>query len=302
MPANTATERVVVIVNPISGTGGRPALARQRIASAEAALKAHRVDGRVAVTEGAGHASQLARDALADGGSLVIAGGGDGTINEGASPLTFRAVSFAVIPSGSGNGLARELKIPCAVDRAFAVAFGGTERVIDAGDIDGRPFFNIAGIGLDAEVAHEFAATGLRRRGFSRYIQIAARRLLSFKAREYRITADGASTRTRALVIAIANGRQYGNGALIAPDARIDDGRLDVVVVGERSVLKALTQMPRLFSGRIATVSGITTTSVQEVTVESASRMIYHTDGEPCEGGTSIRAGIRALALRVRVP
>ena len=302
MPANAAAERVVVIVNPISGTGGRPALARQRIARAEAALKAHGVDGRVAVTEGAGHASQLAREAVADGVSLVIAWGGDGTINEVASQLAFRDVSFAVIPSGSGNGLARELKIPCDVDLALAVAFGRTERVIDAGDIDGRPFFNVAGIGLDAEVAHEFAATGLRRRGFSRYIQIATRRLLSFKAREYRITADGTSTRIRALVIAIANGRQYGNGALIAPDARIDDGRLDVVVVGERSVLKALTQLPRLFSGRIATVSGVTTTSVREVTVESAGRMIYHVDGEPCEGGTSIRAGIRPLALRVRVP
>jgi YegS/Rv2252/BmrU family lipid kinase len=302
VPANAAADRVVVILNPISGTGGRPALARQRIARAEAALQAHRVDGRVAVTAGAGHASQLAREAVAEGVSLVIAWGGDGTINEVASQLAFREVSLAVIPSGSGNGLARELKIPCDVNRAFAVAFGGSERVIDAGEIEGRLFFNVAGIGLDAEVAREFAATGLLRRGFSRYIQIATRRLLSFEAREYRITADGTSTRTRALVIAIANGRQYGNGALIAPDARIDDGRLDVVVVGERSVLKALTQMPRLFSGRIATVGGVTSSSVREVTVESASRMIYHADGEPCEGGTSIRAGIRPRALRVRVP
>ena len=296
------TKRVVVIANPISGTGGRPAVAQQRIARAAAALKSHGLDGRVAVTERSGHASLLAREAVADGASLVIAWGGDGTINEVASELAFRDVSFAVIPSGSGNGLARELKIPCEVDRAFAVAFGGTERVIDAGEIEGRLFFNVAGVGLDAEVAHEFAATGLVRRGFSRYIQIATRRLLSFKAGEYRITADGISTETRALVIAIANGRQYGNGAVIAPGSQIDDGRLDVVVVGDRSVLKALAQIPLLFAGRIASVPGITITPVREVTIESATRMIYHADGEPCEGGTSIGVSIRPAALRVRVP
>ena len=296
------TGRVVVIVNPISGTGGRPEFARQRIERAEAALKTHGVNGRVVATERSGHASQLAREALVEGVPLVIAWGGDGTINEVASELAFHDVSFAVIPSGSGNGLARELKIPCDVGRAFDVAFGATERVIDAGEIEGRLFFNVAGVGLDAEVAHEFAATGLVRRGFSRYIEIATRRLLSFKAGEYRITADGRVSETRALVIAIANGRQYGNGAIIAPDSQIDDGKLDVVVVGERSALKALMQIPKLFAGRIAMVPGITITSVREVVVESAGRMMYHADGEPCEGGTSIRACIRPLALRVRVP
>ena len=297
-----AGARVVVIVNPISGTGGRAELARQRIASAEAALQSHRVEGRVLASERSGHASLLAREALAGGAALVIAWGGDGTINEVASELAFRDVSFAVIPSGSGNGLARELKLPCDIAQAFAVAFGGTERVIDAGEIEGRLFFNVAGVGLDAEVAHEFASTGLVRRGFKRYIEIASRRLLSFTATDYRIVADGVPTQTRAIVIAIANGRQYGNGAIIAPDSRIDDGRLDVVVVGERSALRAIAQMPMLFAGRIARVPGITITSVREVTIESATRMIYHADGEPCEGGTSIRAGIRPRALRVRVP
>ena len=302
MTAALAVARVVVIVNPISGTGGRPGLARQRIANAEAALKLHRLDGRVLVTDQPGHGPLLAREALAGGASLVIAWGGDGTINEVASELAFRDVSFAVIPSGSGNGLARELKIPCNVEQAFAVAFGGTERVIDAGEIEGRLFFNVAGIGLDAEVAHEFASTGLARRGFKRYIEIASRRLFSFTATDYRIVADGVPTQTRAIVIAIANGRQYGNGAVIAPDSRIDDGRLDMVVVGERSALRALTQMPMLFAGRIARVPGVTITSVRDVTIESAARMIYHADGEPCEGGTSIQAGIRPGALRVRVP
>ncbi len=294
--------RVAIIVNPISGTGGRPDLARRRIADAEAALESRNLEGRVLVTEKPGHGSVLAREAMADGSALVIAWGGDGTINEVASELAFRDASLAVIPSGSGNGLARELKIPCAVDRAFAVAFDGTERVIDAGEIEGRLFFNVAGVGLDAEVAHEFAATGLVRRGFSRYIEIAVRRLMSFRATDYRVVADGKVIESRAIVIAIANGRQYGNGAAIAPAARIDDGLLEVVIVGERSALRALTQIPRLFSGRIGQVPGVSMLPARDVTIESAGRLVYHVDGEPCEGGTSVRARIRPGALRVRVP
>lgn len=297
-----ATERVAVIVNPISGTGGRPDLVRRRIENAEAVLAARQLDGRVFVTERSGHGPALVRGALAEGATLVVAWGGDGTINEVASELAFRNVSFAVIPSGSGNGLARELKIPLQADQAFEVALGGTERVIDAGELEGKLFFNVAGVGLDAQVAHEFAVNGLERRGFARYIEIASRQLFSFRATEYQLTADGVAWKTRALVIALANGRQYGNGAIIAPDARIDDGRLELIVVGERSALRAVTQMPMLFNGRIAQVPGITMTPAQEVTISSAAPMIYHLDGEPCVGGTSIRARIRPHALRVRVP
>jgi YegS/Rv2252/BmrU family lipid kinase len=297
-----AGERVAVIVNPISGTGGRPELARRRIAAAEAALAARGAEGPVLVTERAGHGALLAREALDGGASLVIAWGGDGTINEVASGLVFRDVSFGVVPSGSGNGLARELKIPCNVEQAFATAFAASERVIDAGEIEGRLFFNIAGVGLDARVAHEFASTGLARRGFARYIEIAIQQLLSFRAGDYRIVADGASTETRALIIAVANGRQYGNGAIVAPDARIDDGKLDVIVIGQRSALRALTQMPMLFSGRIGRVPGITMIPAHEVVISSSQPMIYHADGEPCVGGTSVRIQIRPRALRVRVP
>jgi YegS/Rv2252/BmrU family lipid kinase len=256
----------------------------------------------VLVTEQPGHGSILAREAMASGASLVIAWGGDGTINEVASELVFRDVSFGVIPSGSGNGLARELKIPCNADQAFVTAFATSERVIDAGEIEGRLFFNVAGVGLDARVAHEFAATGLVRRGFARYIEIATQHLFSFQPGHYRIVADGAVTETRALVIAIANGRQYGNGAVIAPDARIDDGKLEVIVVGGRSALKAIAQLPMLFSGRIGQVPGITMMPARELTITSPDAMIYHADGEPCLGGTSIHARIRPQALRVRVP
>jgi len=297
-----SADRVVVIVNPISGTGGRPDLARRRIAQADAALAARHVEGRVVVTERPGHGSQLTREAIAAGTSLVIAWGGDGTINEVASQLAFRDVDFGVIPSGSGNGLARELRIPCNVEQAFDTVFHGTKRVIDAGEIEGRLFFNVSGVGLDAQIAHEFAASGLVRRGFARYLEIAAQKLFAFRPGHYRIVADGAAHDVRALIVAIANGRQYGNGAIIAPDSRIDDGRLDVIVVGERSALKAVMQMPMLFAGRIAQVPGIMMIPAREVEITSAGPLVYHADGEPCIGEATIRARIRPQALRVRVP
>jgi YegS/Rv2252/BmrU family lipid kinase len=294
--------RVAVIINPISGTGGRPEIARQRIELAGAILNAQGGETSLFVTEYAGHARQLARAALESEASLVIAWGGDGTVNEVASELTFRDVALGIIPSGSGNGLSRELGLPFAPAAAFRIALHGRDRVIDAGELDGHLFFNIAGLGFDARVAHEFAANGLVRRGFARYLEIAARELFSFVPVDHTIIADGIVTETRALLIAVANGRQYGNGALIAPGARLDDGKLAVVVVAHRSPLAILLQAPMLFAGRIERVPGVTTTAVTEVEIASARPIMYHVDGEPFIGSVSVSARVRPNALRVRVP
>jgi diacylglycerol kinase (ATP) len=206
------------------------------------------------------------------------------------------------VPSGSGNGLARELGIPLRAERAFAAAFEGRELVIDAGELDGRMFFNIAGVGLDARVAHEFAAEGLVRRGFARYVEITLRELFSYVPDEHTIVTDGEPIRVRALLVAVANARQYGNGALIAPGARLDDGRLDVVIIAHRSPFRALLQMPRVFLGQVARVPGVTIRQAQTIEITSARPVVYHVDGEPFVGGASISARVQPRALRVKVP
>jgi YegS/Rv2252/BmrU family lipid kinase len=292
---------IAIIINPISGAGRRPDVARQRAERATAFLVGHGVEGEVFVTERAGHARELAMAALARGATLCVAWGGDGTVNEVASALAFSPASVAIIPSGSGNGLSREVGIPFDAKLAFEIAIGGRDRVIDAGEIEGRLFFNLAGVGLDARVAHQFAATGLARRGFMRYLEIAGSEILRRTPHEYVIATDGQSRLARVLLVAIANGRQYGNGALIAPNARIDDGRLDVVIVDDRSAWGVLRHAPKLFRGRLAEVPGITMTCVSRVDIASPAPLIYHVDGEPCEGGSSISARIRPGALRVRV-
>jgi YegS/Rv2252/BmrU family lipid kinase len=299
---NSIPGRVAVIINPVSGTGGRPAVARDRRALAASLLRERGLDVEPQFTERPGHGRELAAAMLERGVSLVIGWGGDGTMNEIASALAFRDAAVAVIPSGSGNGLARELGVPLAPRDAFAVALDGRDRMMDAGELDGHLFFNVAGLGLDARVAHEFAANGLVRRGFSRYLAIAARELFAFSPDEHTIVADGEVLHTRALIIAIANARQYGNGAVIAPHAVIDDGLLDVVIVAHRSAWAALWQVPKLFSGQLARAPGVQMRTVSKVEITSARQVLYHVDGEPFVGGASIRARVHPQALRVRVP
>jgi YegS/Rv2252/BmrU family lipid kinase len=296
------TAQLAVIINPISGTGGRLDVARRRAEHAAALLVQRGLEAEVILTERPGHARELTRAALARGVSTVVAWGGDGTVNEVASALAFRDATLAVVPSGSGNGLARELQIPLDPDRAFAVAVGSRERCIDAGELDGHLFFNIAGIGLDARVAHRFAADGLVRRGFLRYLEITAIELFTHKAEDHTIVTDGTAMRVRTLLVAIANSRQYGNGAIIAPEARLDDGRLDVIVIADRSPLAAMLQVPRVFTGQVATVPGVTMRAAREIEITSAQPVLYHVDGEPYIGGASIVAKPRASALRVKVP
>jgi diacylglycerol kinase (ATP) len=293
---------VAVIVNPISGTGSRPDAARRRAELAAAIFERRGVAAELFVTERGGHARELAASAVARGAALVVAWGGDGTVNEVASALAFGPASLGIVPSGSGNGLARELRIPMDPARAIDVALDGSDQIIDAGECDGHLFFNVAGLGLDACVARRFAEIGGTQRGFSRYLQVSARELLAFRPVEHTIVADDVTIRSRALLIAIANGRQYGNGAVIAPHARLDDGCLDVVVVTHRPPLAVLFHAPRLFGGRIGRVPGVTMSAARRVEISGAGPTLYHVDGEPFVGGASIVATVHARALRIRTP
>jgi YegS/Rv2252/BmrU family lipid kinase len=230
---------------------------------------------------------------------MFVAWGGDGTVNEIGSALVGSDATLAIVPSGSGNGLARELGVPLDPASAFQVLFEGRARAIDAGELDGHLFFNIAGIGLDARVAHRFAKGGLERRGFVRYLELAAREVASFTPREYALTADGRDLNVRPLLIAIANARQYGNGALIAPEAILDDGKLDVVVVDYLPAWKVLLHAPKLFAGTVAQVPGVSMTRTSTLGIASDAALVYHVDGEPHVGGQSVNARIHSRALRV---
>ena len=287
-----------IIINPISG-GVSPRAARARTQLALAVVDAHGDPVEVLLTEGVGHARELAKAAVRRGARLVLAWGGDGTINEVASALAFEEVPLGIVPAGSGNGLARELGVHPRAERAIADALQAVPRPMDLGELDGRLFANLAGIGFDAHIASAFATA--TRRGLVGYAGITARALTRYVPQHCRVSIDGVETTHRAILVTIANSAQFGNNARIAPGAKVDDGELDLVVLEERSRLATIGQMPRLFNGSVARAPGCTIRRIRSVTIEADQPMTFHVDGEPVQGGTQLRARIHPGALMVAV-
>lgn len=254
--------------------------------------------GDVYVTEGPGHAYDLARAAVERGVPVVCAWGGDGTINEVVRAVAFSPTALAIVPGGSGNGFARELGIPLDPRAALQHLARATARRIDVGELAGRLFCNVAGIGLDARVAAQLAAQAARR-GFRGYLAVSARELWFCRPVEYQIEADHHSFSRRALVVALANSRQYGYGTRIAPTAKLDDGLLDLVVVEGRALAGNLVRVPSLYTGRFHKASGVTTLKVGEVQVVADAPMVFHVDGEPVVGDCRLTARVHPGALNV---
>ena len=293
---------VVVIINPVAGGSRRGLSVEERVRLVREALVRHHADGRVELTRAAGHGSELAREAVAQECPLVVAWGGDGTINEVASQLVGTGTALGIVRAGSGNGLARELGIPARPEEALAIALGGRERLIDVGEIEGRPFLNVAGVGFDAAMAAEFNKLGGERRGSFRYIMRALAAALGYVAGRYTVEVDDQRLDVEALVIAIANLPQYGSNAVIAPRAMPDDGLFDVVVVEKRGRLGTLGLGLRLLDRTIDKASGVTILRGARVRVTGAGPLPFHVDGEPYAGGASVVARIHPAALRVKVP
>jgi diacylglycerol kinase (ATP) len=292
---------VAVIINPISG-GGRAGLASTRAQLAAAVIEQHGNVPEIFITERAGHARQLAKAAAQRGARLVLAWGGDGTVNEVASALAFdEQIAFGIVPAGSGNGLATEFRISRDPATAIAAALRATPRLMDVGELGGRLFVNVAGIGIDAYIAARFNDPSNHKRGLLRYAQLTGPALFAYTPATYRITANGGATRiaTRAVLVSLANGTQYGNNAQVAPGARVDDGLLDLVVFEEASRLRTLLSVPRLFNGTAEQVRGCAITRIRHAVIDCDAPMTFHVDGETVFGGTSLVARIHAGALRI---
>jgi YegS/Rv2252/BmrU family lipid kinase len=290
--------RSAVIINPTSGPPRRGGAAA-RVRLAWSTLERLGVVADVHVTERPGHAHELALAAVEAGARLVVAWGGDGTINEVGRALVHRPVSLGIVPAGSGNGLARDLGLSFNPRRALERALGSPDRVIDAGEIGGKMFFNVAGIGLDAHVA---AAAGTRenRRGLIPYLLTGARNLASYRPTEYSLEIEGAGSETAALAVVIANSRQYGFNAQIAPTAALDDGVLDLVVIESRSLVGNLIRLPSLFLGSIHRQVGVRVSKVRSMVIRARTPMLFHVDGEAIEGGIELVTRVHAGALSVR--
>lgn len=293
---------VVAIVNPLSGTGARPDVTRRRIALLEERFAAAGLRGQVHLTERGGHARELAGRALDAGASLVIAWGGDGTINEIASTLAASSTPLGIVPAGSGNGLANELGLTADPAQAITTALGGRNRMIDGGEFDGRRFFNIAGTGFDATVAEQFNRQTQGRRGMLPYVRLALIQLLRYQGRQYRIVLDGREVHSRALLIAFANGREYGNHIRLAPGAKLDDGLLEAVIVEDRPPLSRVWSCRHVALGHIERTPGVTVCGVKSASIEADGEIVYHLDGEIGRARDRVEVRVLPGVLTVRVP
>ena len=299
--------RVVVIINPVSGPARR-GTGSERADLATRALDRLGERAEIRLTERAGHAHEMAIEAAASGAEIVMAWGGDGTINDVGRALVQRADEAApdqplpalgIIPGGSGNGLARELGIPFDPERAIERCMRAQTRRVDAGELGNRLFFNVAGVGLDAHVA-ALVSTGVHHRGLLPYLSATVRDLLAYVPVEYSITADGETFEMSALIVAVANSRQYGFGAQIAPRASFEDGFLDLVVVEDRRMTGNLARIPSLFLARVDRQSGVKSLRVREATIRSRKTMLFHVDGEAEQGSDALVARVHPGALRLR--
>jgi YegS/Rv2252/BmrU family lipid kinase len=297
-----AGDDVVAIVNPLSGAGATHGVAQARIAMLSARFGAAGIAGTVHLTERPHHAADLARAAVAGGARTVIAWGGDGTINEVGGAVAGTDAVLGVVPSGSGNGFASELGIPRTPEAAIDTALRGRDWRIDAGELNGRLFFNIAGIGFDAVIAEQFNARALGRRGLGPYVSIGLREAFRYRASRYRIRLDAESFDTAALLIAFANGREYGNRIRLAPHAKMDDGKLEAMVVEDRTPLSRLWCGRHLALGTADRAPRVISRSIESAAIESDAEMPYHLDGEIGRARESIVVRVRPKLLRVRVP
>jgi diacylglycerol kinase family enzyme len=258
----------------------------------------------VRLTEGPGHATALAREAVGDEAGLVLGAGGDGTLNEIASGLLGSGVPLGIVPVGSGNGLARALRIPLRPDRALAVLSRAVPRSMDVGLVNGRPFLNVAGSGFDAHVAWAFHRAGRKggRRGIATYVRMSLGLVRGYRPRPVVLEAGKERLEiARPFVVAFFNGPQYGAGAIANPGARLDDGAFEVVALGDGPLLSTLAAAPSLFLGGLERSARYRRVRTSSAVLTGTVPLEHHRDGEPEPGAGRLEVSLLARALRVLV-
>lgn len=246
-------KEIVFIVNPISGTHSKEFILHQ----IEKRLDHSLYNYTIRKTEYAGHAIEIARQAAEEKKDIVVAIGGDGTINEIGRSLIHTDTAMGIIPCGSGNGLARHLHIPLEARGAIDVLNQGYIKTIDYGTIDSRPFFCTCGVGFDAFVSLKFADSG--KRGLLTYLENTLHESLTYRPETYEIENSSGTVRYKAFLIACANASQYGNNAYIAPQASLTDGMMDITILEPFTVLDVPALSFQLFNKTIDQNSRIKT-------------------------------------------
>lgn len=285
-------KNITFIVNPISGTKSKdalPLLVKQLIDDSL-------YECEIIKTEYAGHAAELASQCVNDHIDICVAVGGDGTVNEVARSLAHSETALGIIPCGSGNGLARHLCLPMDMKQALQVINAGKTDYFDYGVINDQSFFCTCGMGFDAYVSLKFAESG--KRGLATYVENVLKEGLTYKPDTYIITDESGNHQYNAFLVACANASQYGNNAYIAPEASMQDGLLDVIIMEPFNIIEAAKVGFDLFAKTLKSNKHIKTFQARSIHIHRNESGAVHFDGDPTKMGTDIDVRIEPLGLK----
>jgi diacylglycerol kinase (ATP) len=291
-----ATTNILFILNPKSGRTSQlnvPDLLTRY-------LDANQFTYQLVHTEYAGHATELAQQGARAGYPIIGAIGGDGTVNEVARGLLDTETVLAILPKGSGNGLARHLGIPMNIRHAIGIINENHFTAIDTCTINGHPFFCTAGIGFDGYISSIFANN--TKRGLQTYVRLVLQEFAKFKPQQAVLQLNEQQLKTTVFVVAFANATQYGNNAHIAPKADIRDGLLDVCLIRDLDFRKAIHLSLGMLTKRIAAGSSAEYFTTTTINVTSEQNFKFHADGEYVGEASHFNVNINPLSLRVIHP
>ncbi len=289
-------KKIGFIINPISGTKTKkniPELIKEKIDPSlfEPVIK---------FTTCAGNATELALQMVKDGFQLVVAVGGDGTINEVARSLVHTETALGIIPCGSGNGLARHLEIPLKISDAIELINNYKVVEIDYGTANDILFFCTCGVGFDAQIGHQFALS--KKRGFFSYFKSVVAEFIKYKAKKYKFKTKENKFKKRAFLVTFANASQYGNNAYIAPNADIQDGLLDVCILKPFPSYKVFEIGMKLMRKKIHNCQSVEFLRTDKLKIKRKKSGVFHYDGEPCQMKKKILVKAHKRGLKVAVP
>lgn len=291
----TMKKKILFIMNPISGTSskaGIPGLIENQ-------LDKDKYDYEIRMTEYAGHGAKMAQDASGQGFDIVVAVGGDGTVNEVARGIARTQTALGILPCGSGNGLARHLMLPMNIKKSIQVLNQCEIHDLDYGLINGHPFFCTCGMGFDALISMKFAEAG--KRGLVTYAESVLKEWLRYKPQTYELIDDTGTKRFKAFVVSCANASQYGNNAYIAPQASMSDGLMDVVVMEPFDLIEASQIAIELFNKTLDKDSKIKTFKCRKLHIHRQAPGEIHFDGDPVMEKANVDVEIVPKGIKVVV-
>ena len=286
-------KKIWFIMNPISGTtnkGGIPKLI-------DKTLDKTQFEYEILETNHPGHASELATEAKEKGVDIVVAVGGDGTVNEVARAIVHSHTALGILPCGSGNGLARHMLLPMNLKKAIQVINKCVIHQFDYGIINDIPFFCTCGMGFDAFVSQKFAECG--KRGPITYVQKVLEEGLKYQPETYEIIDDHGVSKYKAFLISCANASQYGNNAVIAPQASMSDGYMDVIIMEPFDLIEASQISIDMFNKTLDKNSKIKTVRTKKLHIKRSKPGVIHYDGDPVMTGKDIDIELQEKGIKI---